>query len=106
MTASIHLPELSELISAEDFLDHFGIVYDPAVVRVCRLHILQRYHDYLATEPMAETASAERERYARCLERAYQDFERSNPLTEKVFAVFCRRSGETRISLDALRRSG
>ena len=45
------------------------------------------------------------ERYARCLKRAYQDFVDSDPQTEKVFSVFRRHSGETRISLDSLRRS-
>ncbi|CDH43200.1 MAG: nitrogenase-stabilizing/protective protein NifW [Candidatus Competibacteraceae bacterium] len=97
--------DLTDLVSAEDFLDHFGIAYDPAVVQVCRLHILQRLHNYLAAEPMAASATAESERYARCLKRAYQDFVDSDPQTEKVFSVFRRHSGETRISLDSLRRS-
>lgn len=105
MTDASQLMDLTDLVSAEDFLDHFGIAYDPAVVHVCRLHILQRFHNYLAAEPMAPSASAEAERYARCLERAYQDFVVSNPQTEKVFAVFRRMSGETRISLDSLRRN-
>jgi hypothetical protein len=39
--------DLEELSSAEDFLDYFGIDYDPTVVHVNRLHILQRFHDYL-----------------------------------------------------------
>ena len=39
---------LADLESAEDFLDHFGIAYDARVVQVNRLHILQRFHDYLA----------------------------------------------------------
>jgi len=97
--------DLADLVSAEDFLDHFGITYDPDVVQVCRLHILQRFHNYLAAEPMAPSASAEAERYAHCLKRAYQDFVDSDPQTEKVFAVFRRASGETRVSFDSLRRS-
>ena len=39
--------ELGELSSAEDFLDFFAVAFDPAVVHVNRLHILQRFHDYL-----------------------------------------------------------
>ena len=39
---------MEELVSAEDFLDYFAVPYDPAVVHVNRLHILQRFHDYLA----------------------------------------------------------
>ena len=38
---------LEDLSSAEDFLDFFGVEYDASVVQVNRLHILQRYHDYL-----------------------------------------------------------
>jgi nitrogenase-stabilizing/protective protein len=103
MTDATQSLDLADLVSAEDFLDHFGITYDPAVVRVCRLHILQRFHNYLAAEPMAASASAEAERYAGCLNRAYQDFVDSDPRAEKVFAVFKR--GETRVSLDSLRRN-
>jgi hypothetical protein len=40
--------DLDELESAEDFLNYFGVAFDPAVVHVNRLHILQRFHDYLA----------------------------------------------------------
>ena len=40
--------ELQDLSSAEDFLEYFGVAYDQKVVQVNRLHILQRFHDYLA----------------------------------------------------------
>lgn len=35
--------ELAGLESAEDFLDYFDIDYDPDVLQVCRLHVLQRF---------------------------------------------------------------
>ena len=41
---------IDDLVSAEDFLDYFEVPYDPAVVQVNRLHILQRFHDYLARQ--------------------------------------------------------
>ena len=41
---------MEDLVSAEDFLDYFAVPYDPAVVHVNRLHILQRFHDYLAKQ--------------------------------------------------------
>ena len=81
--------DMDELSSAEDFLDYFGIEYAPSVVHVNRLHILQRFHDYLAqveTEP-AEPAER-RALYADLLLGAYQDFVRSDALREKVFRVF------------------
>lgn len=81
--------ELSELESAEDFLDYFGIEYDPSMVQVNRLHILQRFHDYLASvkEMPGDTANR-RVLYADLLAGAYQDFVTSDALTEKVFRVF------------------
>ncbi|MDD1636149.1 MAG: nitrogenase-stabilizing/protective protein NifW [Methylococcaceae bacterium] len=37
--------EMEELESAEDFLQYFQLEYEPSVVHVNRLHILQRFHD-------------------------------------------------------------
>jgi nitrogenase-stabilizing/protective protein len=82
--------ELQELSSAEEFLDYFDIAYDPRVVHVNRLHILQRFHDYLAQawDQLPDVLVPRREIYKRLLARAYQDFVESDALTEKVFAVF------------------
>ncbi|OGT89027.1 MAG: nitrogen fixation protein NifW [Gammaproteobacteria bacterium RIFOXYA12_FULL_61_12] len=81
--------ELEELSSAEDFLDYFGVDYDPAVVRVNRLHILQRFHDYLAgVEAMPEDEAGRRRVHADRLRGAYEDFVKSDARTEKVFRVF------------------
>lgn len=81
---------LDELLTAEDFLDYFAIPYEPAVVHVNRLHILQRFHDYLAKQvPELPDDDAEaRARYRHWLARAYQDFVASDARAEKVFAVF------------------
>jgi len=82
--------DLQDLSSAEEFLDYFGVAFDQKVVHVNRLHILQRFHDYLARgrEQLPEALEPRREIYKRLLARAYQDFVDSNALTEKVFAVF------------------
>jgi nitrogenase-stabilizing/protective protein len=81
---------LDELVSAEDFLDYFAVPYDASVVQVNRLHILQRFHDYLAKQApvLPPEESAQRTTYRQWLERAYQDFVSSDAQTEKVFAVF------------------
>lgn len=81
---------LEELVSAEDFLEYFGIVYEPSVVHVNRLHILQRFHDYLTKQApnLPPEESAQFGIYKLWLERAYKDFVESDSLTEKVFAVF------------------
>lgn len=84
--------ELEELSSAEDFLDYFGIAYDQKVVFVNRLHIMQRFHDYLSQAedamPDEENESALKAIYTKLLTRAYQDFVESDAVTEKVFKVF------------------
>lgn len=91
-------PGLEELDTAEAFLGRFGIPYDERVVRRARLHILQRFHDYLAaaTPPAAPDNREGEEEAGRtrleaaigdCLARAYADFVRSDPLTERVFKV-------------------
>lgn len=84
--------DLSELTDAEDFLDYFGIAYDPKVIDVSRLHILKRFHDYLqqAAPSGDESEPALRALYRGLLERAYQDFVHSSPGEEKVFEVFHR----------------
>jgi nitrogenase-stabilizing/protective protein len=89
MTADLLDEEYDELSSAEDFLRFFGIVFDQKVVHVNRLHILQRFHDYLAQAgELPGAVGPRREIQKRLLERAYHDFVVSNALTEKVFAVF------------------
>jgi nitrogenase-stabilizing/protective protein len=101
MPATTLREELSELYSAEEFLSYFGIDFDPAVVNVNRLHILQRFHDYLR-----QADPGDRHGYARCLRQAYQDFVDSDARTEKVFKVFQRQAAmrEVRIPLATIGR--
>ncbi|NMG65431.1 nitrogen fixation protein NifW [Azoarcus indigens] len=96
---------MEELSSAEDFLNYFGVDYDPAVVHVNRLHILQRFHDYLAhNAPEADDEDTVRAHNKRFLELAYQDFTVSDAVTEKVFAVFKKASGTAFVSLGDVKR--
>ncbi|WP_221797336.1 nitrogenase-stabilizing/protective protein NifW [Oceanobacter mangrovi] len=94
MTEDLTLDEaLDELVSAEDFLEYFAIPFDAAVVHVNRLHIMQRFHDYLSQsgDSLAEYEDNEeslKSVYQALLTRAYQDFVESDALTEKVFKVF------------------
>jgi len=81
--------DLDELSSAEDFLDYFEVPYEASIVHVNRLHILQRFHDYLdALDSMPDEESAQRAVYREWLTRAYADFVESDAATEKVFKVF------------------
>ncbi|MCG8613254.1 MAG: nitrogenase-stabilizing/protective protein NifW [Pseudomonadales bacterium] len=84
--------DMEELSSAEDFLNYFEIEFDQTVVHVNRLHILQRFHDYMsqARDSLSgdESEDALRMLYSKLLTRAYQDFVESDAVTEKVFKVF------------------
>ena len=81
--------ELVELNSAEEFLNYFDIDHDPHIVMVNRLHILQRFHDYLETDKSGPQGQENwRNCYTRHLTQAYQDFVKSDALKEKVFKVF------------------
>lgn len=110
MTAAIdpeaEVIDLDDLESAEDFLEYFDVAYDTAVVHVNRLHILRRFHDYLARlEANGGTAGLSREDYRQCLLKAYSDFVLSDAMTEKVFRVLKRASGITTIPLSAIGRT-
>lgn len=80
--------DLDELQSAEDFLEYFSIDYEQKVVHVNRLHILQRFHDYIAQVTLPENETDLRTLYRDLLQGAYDDFVKSDAQTEKVFKVF------------------
>jgi nitrogenase-stabilizing/protective protein len=50
---SAFLDQMSGLSSAEDFFKALDVPFDEHVVRVNRLHILKRMHDYLGKEETA-----------------------------------------------------
>ena len=104
MSRTLIEAELKELESAEEFLNHFGVPFDERVVQVNRLHILQRFHDYLDTArpTLPETADALRAAYKELLARAYQDFVESDAITERVFKVFQDVRGETFVPAEGL----
>lgn len=99
--------DLQDLASAEDFLEYFQINYDTDRVKVYRLHILQRFHDYLAQQK-ANQLNDEAEKqavYTQLLQQAYQDFVTSDAQTEKVFKVFRRDEPQVvKITVDSIRK--
>jgi nitrogenase-stabilizing/protective protein len=98
---------LDELSAAEEFLDYFAVPYEPSVVHVNRLHILQRFNEYLSqsSDILPQGDEAKKEVYQRLLSRAYQDFVESDALTEKVFKVFhMNEPQETFVSIDLLQK--
>jgi nitrogenase-stabilizing/protective protein len=95
--------ETAECEGAEDFLSHFGIAFDPSVVHVCRLHILQRFHDYIGSHVKAGEGGYDD--YRGWLLRAYEDFVKSDAQTERVFRVLQRASGIAKVPITAIGRA-
>ncbi|MES0212028.1 nitrogenase stabilizing/protective protein NifW [Mesorhizobium sp. M0028] len=82
------LARLKRLSAAEEFFAVLGVSYDPKVLNVSRLHIMKRVGQYLAEEDFSglpDQVIAARVRAT--LERAYEDFAVSSPLTHRVFKV-------------------
>ncbi|MBI5335397.1 MAG: nitrogenase stabilizing/protective protein NifW [Burkholderiales bacterium] len=101
------ITRLKALSSAEEFLQFFGIAFQPAVVHVNRLHILKRFYQYLhRAEGLAELDDvAMFQRYRGLLAQAYQDFVHSSAQQEKVFKVFQDAGGQRSVPLSSLRAS-
>ncbi|MER9668209.1 nitrogenase stabilizing/protective protein NifW [Mesorhizobium sp. M0203] len=82
------LARLKRLSAAEEFFAVLGVSYDPKVLNVSRLHIMKRVGQYLAEQDFSglpDQVIAARVRAT--LERAYEDFAVSSPLTHRVFKV-------------------
>jgi nitrogenase-stabilizing/protective protein len=106
VNAGLTLKEaIEELVSAEDFLELFGVPYEQTIVHINRLHIMQRYHDYLSKagglDHHSDTVCLAI--YRQLLGRAYEDFVVSDAQTEKVFKVFRMNEPQTTfVSIDQL----
>ncbi|QXP86264.1 nitrogenase stabilizing/protective protein NifW [Methylococcus capsulatus] len=100
------LQRLQSFSAAEEFLDFFGVEYEPSVVHVNRLHILKRFNQYLNRSPVPDDMD-EATAMATCkalLKQAHDDFVKSTAAQEKVFKVFQDQDGKS-ISLDSLKAS-
>jgi nitrogenase-stabilizing/protective protein len=93
--------------AAEEFLDFLNVDYVPQIVHVNRLHILKRFQQYLARDPVPEdlSESAARDAYKLRLEKAYKDFVSSDAVTEKVFKVFQDKQGVQTVSVKKLKET-
>ena len=58
-----------------------------------RLHILQRFHNYLHHLELPEAPQAQWSAYQSALQRAYEDFLHSDARTEKVLSIYQRQAG-------------
>jgi nitrogenase-stabilizing/protective protein len=95
---------LSQLSSAEEFMEFFGVQFDQRVLNVNRLHILKRFNQYISRHEFASSDEvALKSEYRALLEKAYTDFVASDAVTEKVFKVFQEAAGVKTFSIDSLR---
>jgi nitrogenase-stabilizing/protective protein len=100
------LDTMSGFSAAEDFFHYLEVSFEPSVVHVNRLHILKRFNQYLARDGVAGCDDASlKASYKELLERAYQDFVKSDAATEKVFKVFQEQDGQHVVGVDSLRAS-
>jgi nitrogenase-stabilizing/protective protein len=104
MTAENFVEDLEELESAEDFLGYFDIAYETGIVHVNRLHILQRYHDYLVGHRQ-NGGEPGYDDYRALLQRAYEDFVRSDARTEKVLRVYQKAGGIAKVAVSSIGRA-
>lgn len=105
-TSTVDLEEqMQELESAEDFLEFFAIDFEPSVVQVNRLHILQRFHNHIHASKTAlpDQPEALFNTYQQLLAQAYQSFINSSAQQEKVLKIFNRAApGKGFVSLSAI----
>jgi len=97
---------LGQLSSAEEFLNFLEVDFDQHVVNVNRLHILKRFNQYMARHSFSGGDNiALKSEYKALLQRSYEDFVKSDAVTEKVFKVFQDATGVKTFSVDSLRAS-
>lgn len=89
------LSTFNTLSTAEEYLDFFNIPYDPEIVSVNRLHILQKFSEFVRTiDQDSSIDDTDRlDQYRVALQNAYTLFLDSSPLEQKLFKVFKQKPG-------------
>lgn len=85
------LEAFERLVDAEDFLEFFGIPYDPRVVHVNRLHILKKFallKEEIDRRDGHEGPEARLRLWKAAMQRAYETFVASTAVKERLFRVF------------------
>ncbi|OCQ90395.1 nitrogenase stabilizing/protective protein [Oscillatoriales cyanobacterium USR001] len=85
------LSDFKQLVDAEDYFKFFELTYDPQVVNVNRLHILQKFAQLVKEIDASWTGENSEDKlslYQEALQKAYTLFLTSTSLDEKLFKVF------------------
>jgi nitrogenase-stabilizing/protective protein len=101
------IQKLKSLSAAEEFFDYLEVAYDPARLRVVRLHVLKQMGAWLEADRLAEIADEQAKAECReLLKSAYDDFVSSSPLDRRLFKVLKQAVTPARtnfVPLDALK---
>ncbi|MEO0406699.1 MAG: nitrogenase-stabilizing/protective protein NifW [Cyanobacteria bacterium P01_A01_bin.135] len=76
------------LSTAEDYLNFFGISYDPKVVNINRLHILRKFSQSSQSIDINQSEQKILDEYRQRLQNAYNLFLTSTSVEQKLFKVF------------------
>lgn len=85
------LAEFKTIVDAEQYFEFFGLEYDQTFVNVNRLHILKKFSQYIdeIDEKFPDLNESDRlSQYKTALELAYELFQTSTPVEQKLFKVF------------------
>lgn len=90
MTTTKALTQFNQISEAENYFEFFELPYDPNVVNVNRLHILQKFSQLVRAVDEDKTLSegAKLEAYRNALQTAYDLFLNSSAVEQKLFKVF------------------
>lgn len=85
-----NLAEFNQIVNAEDYFNFFQLSYNPQVVNVNRLHILQKFSQYIKEIDASGNLNEEDRlsEYRVALQKAYEVFLTSTPGEQKLFKVF------------------
>ncbi|WP_017716677.1 nitrogenase-stabilizing/protective protein NifW [Kamptonema formosum] len=79
------------LVNAEEYFEFFGLPYDQQFVNVNRLHILKKFSQFIDEINSNTPEASESEKlslYQQALQQAYELFQSSTPVEQKLFKVF------------------
>lgn len=82
------IQRLKTLSAAEEFFDYLQVPYDPARLRVVRLHVLKQLGSYLEAERLEQVSDEQALGECRqLLVSAYGEFVEHSPLDRRLFKV-------------------
>ncbi|MDV2995462.1 MAG: Nitrogenase-stabilizing/protective protein NifW 2 [Chroococcidiopsis sp. SAG 2025] len=85
------LAQFQQIVDAEQYFEFFGLPYDAQFVNVNRLHILQKFSNYIKAIDRDSPELNDEQRlsqYRNALQQAYDVFLASKPVEQKLFKVF------------------